>query len=129
MHGNYSSKKFSSNDSYQTHQLEINFEKYLNINRKNIFAFLCKQLKLTKRRYHYHCPKCNKAVLKFNDANDSEKCDLQRNKEKRKIRSKQSLVYNRGHFASTPKKWKSATNSISEIKPPEENILIRPHNR
>ena len=39
---------------------------------------------------------------------------------------KQPPVYNKEHFASTPKKWKSVTNSIPEIRPPEENILIRP---
>ena len=65
-------------------------------------------------------------MLKFNYANHSEKCDLQRNKEKQKIGLKQPLVYNREHFASTPKKWKSVTNSTLEIKRPEENILIRP---
>ena len=30
------------------------------------------------------------------------------------------------HFASLPKKWKSLTNSIPEVKPTEKNILIRP---
>ena len=99
---------------YQTHLLETHFEKSLTINGKKIFACLCKQLKLTKRRYHYHCPKCNKAVLKFNYA------------EKQKIRLKQPPLYNREHFASTPKKWKSVTSSILEVKPPEENTLKRP---
>ena len=126
MHCNYCSKKFSSNDLYQTHLLETHFEKSLTINGKKIFACLSKQLKLTKRRYHYHCPKCNKALLKFNYTNDSEKCDLQRNKEKQKIGLKQPPVYNREHFASTPKKRQSVTNSIPEIKPPEGNVIIRP---
>ena len=118
MHCNYCSKKFSLNDLCQTHLFETRFEKSLTINGKNIFACLCKQLKLKKTRYHYHCPKFDKAVLKFNYANYSEKCDLQRNKEKQKIEFKQPSVYNREHFASTPKKWKSVTNSIPEIKPP-----------
>ena len=126
MHCNYCSKKFSSNDLYQTHLHESHFEKSLTINGKKIFACLCKQLKLTKRRYHYHCPKCNKAVLKFNYGSQSEKCDLQRNKEKQKIELKQPSLYNREHFASTPKKWKSVTNKILEVKPLEENILKRP---
>ena len=39
---------------------------------------------------------------------------------------KQPPVYNREHFASTTKKWKSVPNSIPEIKPPKENILMRP---
>ena len=39
---------------------------------------------------------------------------------------KQPPVYNREHFASTTKKWKSVANSIPEIKPPKENILMRP---
>ena len=65
-------------------------------------------------------------MLNFNYANYSEKCDLQRNKEKEKIGLKQRPVYNREHFVSTPEKWKSVTNSIPEIKPTEENILIRP---
>ena len=39
---------------------------------------------------------------------------------------KQPPVYNSEHFASKTKKWESFTNSIPEIKPPEENILIRP---
>ena len=39
---------------------------------------------------------------------------------------KQPPVHNREHFASTPKKWKSVTNSIPRIKTTEENILIRP---
>lgn len=125
MHCNYCSKKFGSNDLYQTHLFETHFEKSLNINGKKTFACLCKQLKLTKR-YHYHCPKCNKAVLKFNYANHSEKCDLQRNKEKQKIGWKEPPVHKREHFASTPKKWRCVTNSIPEIKTTEENILIRP---
>ena len=129
MHCNYCSKNFSSNDLYQTHLIETHFEKSLTINGKNILACLCKQLKPKKRRYHYHCAICNNAVLKFNLANHSENCDLQRNKEKQKIRLKQLPVYNREHFASTSKKWKSVTNSIPEIKSPEENILIRPRNR
>ena len=65
-------------------------------------------------------------MLNFNYANHSEKCDLQRNKEKEKIGLKRRPVYNREHFVSTPEKWKSVTNSIPEIKPTEENILIRP---
>ena len=125
MHCNYCSKEFSSIDLYQTHLLETHFEKSLTINGKKIFACLCKQLKLTKRRDNYHCPKCNKAVLKFNYANHSEKCDLQGKKEKQKIGLKQPPLFNREHFTSTPKKWKSATNSILEVKPPEENILKR----
>ena len=39
---------------------------------------------------------------------------------------KQPPLYNREHFASTLKKWKSVTNSIPEVKSPEENILKRP---
>ena len=39
---------------------------------------------------------------------------------------KQPPVYNREYFTSTPKKWKTVTNSIHETKPTEENILIRP---
>ena len=65
-------------------------------------------------------------MLKFNYANLSEKYDLQSNKEKQKIGLKQPPVHNREHFASTPKKCKSVTNSISEIKAIEENTLIRP---
>ena len=43
----------------------------------------------------------HKAVPKFNYANHSEKCDLQRNKEKQKIGFNEPLVYNREHFTST----------------------------
>ena len=126
MYCNYCSKKCSSNDSYQTYLFETHFKKSLTINGKKIFACIWKQVKLAKRIYDYHCPKCNKAVLKFYYANHSEKCDLQRNKEKLKIWLKEPSVYNMEHFASLPKKWKSLTNSIPEVKPTEKNILIRP---
>ena len=90
------------------HLFETHYEKSLTINGKKIFACLCKYLKLTKRRYHYHCPKCNKAVLKLNYPNHSEKCDLQINKEKQKIGLKQPPVHKRKHFASTPKNGKAS---------------------
>ena len=47
-------------------------------------------------------------------------------KKNKRFALKQRPLYNREQFASTPKKWKSVTNSIAEVKLPEENILKGP---
>ena len=60
------SKRFISSDAYKKHRHDNHIVKSITINGQNVIAYQCKQQKAKGKRFHYHCFKCFKPVLKFN---------------------------------------------------------------
>ena len=59
-------QRFISSDAYKKHRHGNHIVKSTTINSQNVMECQCKQQKAKGKRYHYHCFKCLKPVLKFN---------------------------------------------------------------